>query len=278
MVRRRGQLVVLALALVSCSEPSGGPVGEAAATPTRPAPTSTPPDTSAVGQELVGRWAHYDVVAYEDGVLKTLIISYGFNDFTRVGGEIVDTASFCFSEQRSDPPIETSLSDAATQAIKPPSTPLSVDVVDGVVRLRRAATPTPVGVRLADPADDPLPTDPDDPRVVDDDGDGKPGLTVSIRVSDELSGAVYLVRREVFAYEAFLVEPDRVVGTVTDRSEQSVLGVSDPVFAGSGQRWVQHADLTKSPVLLRRVGADWDCARLAAERDRLFPPTPHVDW
>ncbi|MFM8304222.1 MAG: ABC transporter substrate-binding protein, partial [Actinomycetota bacterium] len=28
-------------------------------------------------RDLVGRWAHYDVVAYEDGTLKTLIVSYG---------------------------------------------------------------------------------------------------------------------------------------------------------------------------------------------------------
>jgi hypothetical protein len=26
------------------------------------------------------------------------------------------------------------------------------------------------------------------------------------------------------------------------------------------------------------VSDDWDCERLAAERDALFPPTPEVDW
>jgi hypothetical protein len=225
----------------------------------------------------VGRWAHYDVVAYEDGVLKTLIISYGFNDFAEVDGRIIDAAQFCFSEQRTDQPIETSLSDAATQAIKPPSTPVEVDVVDGVLRVRRPATPTPVGIRLDDPANEPLPTDPDDPRIVDDDGDGLPGITVSIRVSDELSGELYIARREIFAYEAFLTEPDVLSGTVTDRSEQLVIGASDPLFA-SESAWVQHPDLAKSPIILHRVGTDWDCERLAAERGRLFPPTPEVDW
>jgi hypothetical protein len=270
----------------SPSTPAGpvGPATTALATTVAPTPivTEAPSDaTSAaetVGAELAGRWAHYDVVAYEDGVLKTLIISYGFTDFSTADGEVIDTTSFCFSEQRTDAPIETSLSDAATQAIVPPSTPVAIDVVDGRLTIRRDATPTPLGARLDDPTNEPLPTDPSDPRVVDADGDGKPGVTVSVRVTDDLTGELYIIRREVFAYDAELVEPDLVSGTVTDRSEQVVLGVSDPVFATSGTEWVQYPDLAKSPILLRRVGQDWDCERLRAERDELFPPTPDVDW
>jgi hypothetical protein len=243
---------------------------------TVPAATSDEVD-GVTGSELTGRWAHYDVVAYEDGVLKTLIISYGFNDFSVVDGEVIDTAEFCFSEQRTDQPIKTSLSDAATQAITPPPTPIEVDVVDGTLRIRRPPTPTPVGIRLDDPFVEPLPTDPTDPRIVDDDGDGKPGITVTIEVSDELSGELYIARREIFAYEALLTEPDLVTGTVTDASEQLVIGASDPIFAAESD-WVQYPDLTKSPIILRRVDATWDCDRLAQERDDLFPPTPSVDW
>ena len=235
-------------------------------------------DKEVVGEDLAGRWAHYDVVAYEDGVLKTLIISYGFNDFSVSDGRVIDAARFCFSEQRTDQPIETSLSDAATQAIKPPAAALDVTEVDGTLRIARAATPTPVGIRLDDPANESLPTDPDDPRIVDDDGDGQPGITVTIRVTDDVSGELYIARREIFAYEAILVEPDRLVGTVTDNSEQLVIGASDPIFASSDANWGQHPDLTKSPIILVRVEPDWDCDRLAAERDALFPPTPDVDW
>jgi len=289
---RRLVLLSLVMVVAACgSDAAGTPA--TTATSAAPAPTSAAkedaPSTttepggveaagSVVGRELLGRWAHFDVVAYDDPVLKTLIVSYGFNDFSEVDGRIVDSARFCFSEQRTDQPIEISLSDAATQAIKPPDTPLDVDVVDGVLRIRRAATPTPVGIRLDDPATEPLPVDPADPRIVDDDGDGKPGITVTVRVSDDLAGEVYLARREIFAYEASLVEPDLLSGTVTDRSEQLVIGASDPAFATTGGDFVQHPDLTKSPILLRRVGPDWDCDRLAAERDRLFPPTPDVDW
>jgi hypothetical protein len=264
------------------SEATAPPSTDAAA-PTSAASASAPtvPETTAepvVGSELVGRWAHYDVVAYEDDLLKTLIISYGFNDFSEVDGQIIDQASFCFSEQRTDQPIETSLSDAATQAIKPPPTAVSVERVDGQLRVRRSPTPTPVGIRLEDPFNESLPTDPADPRIVDDDGDGKPGITVSIRVSDEISGELYIARREIFAYDATLVEPDRLVGEVTDDSEQLVIGASDPIFEMSPANWRQHPDRSKSPIILVRVDDDWDCERLAAQRDAIFPATPVVDW
>ncbi len=240
--------------------------------------TVAEPEEVVLGEELAGRWAHYDVVAYEDGVLKSLIISYGFNDFAVVDGEIVDTAQFCFSEQRTDQPIETSMSDAATQAIKPPPTPVEVEAAGESLSIFRPATPTPVGIRLDDPFNESLPTDPADPRIVDDDGDGNPGVTVDIFVADGLTGQLFLARREIFAYNAELVEPDLMTGTVTDRSEQLVIGASDPVFAVSGSGWTQYPDLSKSPIILKRVDDDWDCERLRRARDDLFPPTPEVDW
>ncbi len=281
-----GAVAITAVACGSAASDSATDTTDAAGVATVPAPTSppgtSPPTTMAPdpvpGEELVGRWAHYDVVAYEDDTLKTLIISYGFNDFEVVDGQLIDQGSFCFSEQRTDQPIETSLSDAATQAIKPPPTPVAVDVVDGVLRVQRAATPTPVGIRLDDPANEPLPTDPNDPRIVDDDGDGNPGITVSIQVTDDFGGELYIARREIFAYEAFLTEPDVLTGTVTDDSEQLVIGASDPAFASSPANWGQHPDLSKSPIILKRVDADWDCDRLADERDELFPPSPVIDW
>ncbi|MEZ5297966.1 MAG: hypothetical protein R2697_17345 [Ilumatobacteraceae bacterium] len=183
---RRWYAVVLVLTACAAqpSDDSVGstpPAGSAAATapavatttPATAAPTvapttaAAPTTTNSIDPRfapLVGRWAHYDVVAYEDGTLKTLIISYGFNDFSVVDGELIDQGSFCFSEQRTDQPIETSLSDAATLAIQPPPTPVAVEEVDDTLRLTRPATPTPVGIELGDPANEPLPTDPNDPH------------------------------------------------------------------------------------------------------------------
>ena len=259
-------LICVAVATISIGTVSAGAAGVRA----EKVPAS-------VRSALEGRWAHFDAVAYEDGILKTLIVSFGFEDLAVKHGRLVDHTTFCTALQRTNQPIETAISDAATQAIRPPVTPLQVDRVDGTVRVHRSATPTPVGIRLADPANQALPTDPNDPRIVDDDGDGKPGITVTI-AAGPLQGEIYLARREIFAWDATLTRPGRLVGTVTDTSEQLLIGASNPLFATAASHWVQVTDRTKSPIVLRKVDRSWDCARLKAERERLFGPAPVVDW
>ena len=86
------------------------------------------------------------------------------------------------------------------------------------------------GVRLDEPSVDPLPTSADDPRVIDLDRDGHPGLTVTL--TGFPSGDVYLVQRTWDEWrgwsegegEAGLI--DRVVGEVSWGEEQSRLGAT----------------------------------------------------
>jgi len=184
---------------------------------------------------------------------------------------------FCGAATVTDQDIEVSISDEATSAIVPVATPVEVSEVDGGWRVVRPATPTAIGIELEDPANDPLPTDPDDPRIIDADGDGNPGVTSRVKVTDDLQGEIYLARREIFAYDLTQESPDRLVGTVTDGSEQLIIGASDPVFLTPAQ-WEQIDDPDRNPVIWQRVDDTWDCERLAAERDDLFPPNPEPDW
>ena len=55
------------------------------------------------------------------------------------------------------------------------------------------------------------------------------------------------------------------------------VGASDDIFLSSAQ-WEQIDDPARNPVIWERVDDDWDCERLAAERDDLFPPLPATDW
>lgn len=272
--RVRWSAVLVAVAVLLVSGCGGAePSGEAA--------SAASPGTSAPavpGAELAGRWAHYDVVAYEDAMMKTLIISYGFTDFAVEGDQLIESEVFCHADQVSNQPIETSISDAATQAIKPVSTPVVVSGEPGAWRVERPGTPTPVGIRLDDPANEPLPTDPDDPRIVDDDGDGNPGITVTVRIGEGLEGELYIARREIFAYDMVQDGADSMRGTVTDSSEQLVIGASLDLLETTDAQWEQFPDLARSPILLERVSGEWDCDRLKAERDELFPPDPLIDW
>ena len=112
---------------------------------------------------------------------------------------------------------------------------------------------------------------------VDADGDGNPGVTTHVKVSDALQGDIYIARREIFAYDVLAQADASLRGQVSDHSEQLIVGATDDIFKTKAA-WTQHPDLTKSPIILKRVGKGWDCNRLMAERDRLFPPTPTVDW
>lgn len=259
--RRIGALLLAmtAIAIAGCS--SGDSEG------------SLPEGTSS----LVGRWAHFDVVAYEDSTMKTLIISTGFSDLELRDGQLWNQMTFCHADTPTDQNLKVSISDAATRAITPIATPVQVTVVDGKLQIHRPTTPTGIGIRFADPANDVLPTDPNDPRIFDADADGHPGVTSKVSVSDALEGEIYIARREVFAYTVTQQSDDRLSGFVTDNSEQLVIGASNPVFMASGQ-WKQIDDTSRNPVIWERVESDWDCERLAAERQALFPPNPRPDW
>lgn len=231
---------------------------------------------TATAKRLAGRYAHYDVVAYQSVDMKTLIISYGFTDLRVKNGVLMAHESFCHAENRSDQPIETTISDAATSAIKPVSVAVTLSTSDGRTHLHRPETPTGVGIHLSDPANDVLPTDPADPRIADDDHDGKPGITVHIKVSDAVQGDLYIARRERFAYDV-TEDHGSLRGTVTDKSEQLIVGASNPIFITKAG-WLQVPDLSKSPILLTKVSDDRDCEWLASHRADLFPKPPVVDW
>lgn len=231
----------------------------------------------STAHRLAGRYAHYDVVAYDSTLLKNLIISYGFTDLSVKGGKLIAHESFCHADQKTDQAITTTISDAATRAIKPVSIAVTLSTKGGRARLQRSETPTGIGIHFANPAQDTLPEDPADPRISDDDHDAKPGITVHVKVSNELEGDLYIARRERFAYDVSEQADHSLTGTVEDHSEQLIIGATNPLFM-TRAAWTQMPNLSKSPIVLKRVDKNWDCTRLMAARDTLFPPAPTVDW
>ncbi len=253
-------------------------VGWCGALPVAATAQEEPADLALFAAKVAGRYAHYDIVAYTEplvlGAMRTLVITYGFTDLAVVDGQLTSTESFCHAEHKSNLPITTTVADAFTRAIKPSHTPVAITYERGQYRVWRPETPTALGIVLADP-NEPLPLDPNDPRIVDADADGKPGVTVHVKLGGLVPVEIYLVRREIFAYDLRWQADGRFVGVVHDRSEQLVVGASQAALAAP-RRPVQESDLAKSPVLLVPVGSSYDCERLMQERDRLFPPVPRV--
>jgi hypothetical protein len=123
-----------------------------------------------------------------------------------------------------------------------------------------------VGARLANPACDALPTDPNDPRLVDDDNDGLPGITIGLK--GLISGTLQCVQRQATALHGVVVAADRVEGGMVYESEQSVVesepadlkslyelstSSTDPTACSSSFVMVKVPDATDAGV----VDCDW---------------------
>lgn len=131
--------------------------------------------------------------------------------------------------------VRTSLSPDAVARLPAPVVDARVQRERGRWLLKQPRQVVVVGARLEDVRAEALPTDPSDARVHDEDGDGQPGMTVS--VSGLVSGMLFVAQRS-WTELAGTLEPERdlFVGSLHFDNEQVILG-------------------TTSPRLLRRQGA-----------------------
>ncbi|HKK63968.1 MAG TPA: hypothetical protein VJ951_15490 [Bacteroidales bacterium] len=228
-------------------------------------------------QEIVGHYAHYDVVSYEDKTTKTpmrtFIISYGFTDFFMEDGKLMMSNRFLFANQVMSRKNATSgISDEAVQAIKPVPQEVDLSFSGGQWHIYRPPTPTLLGI-TGDPAL-PLSKDPVDASLTDPDNDGNPGVTVHISVGKFFEGEIYITRREIFSYYLKMNADGTITGHVEDKSEQFVIGASKKILAQPSNS-VQHEDMGMSPVLLVPVDPEIDTAEELMEiRDEIFPEEP----
>ena len=265
-----------ALGLVGCSSPKPWPES-----PLYEAPVNDPawvaPATELEAMEaMAGHYAHYDVVAYQgetpNGPLSTFIISYGFTDLVIEDGELVEYDSFCHAEHKANQDFTTRFPDAATQAIVPRRAVVEVYQENGAWKLHRPATPTLIGID-GNP-DVPLSMNPNDPLINDADNDGKPGVTVFIKLFGLIEGELYIARREIFQNDLTLYSDGTLQGVVTDDSEQLVVGASLSILnvPNNPDQW---EDLGLSPLILVPIPDDIDtCEELMANRDAYFPAEP----
>ena len=226
---------------------------------------------------IVGHYAHYDVVAYEDTTTRTtmryFIISYGFTDFYLENGMLMQSDRFVHAEQKlSRKNARSVFSEEAVQAIKPRVQEVELFQKNGIWHIYRPETPSLLGIE-GDPLK-PLSTDPNDPNLTDPDQDGHPGVTVQISVGRFFKGEIYITRREIFSNYLTLNNNGTLSGYVVDRSEQFVVGASKKILNQESNS-IQHPDPGLSPVLLVPVDPDIDSlGELMQIRDEIFPEEP----
>ena len=119
------------------------------------------------------------------------------------------------------------------------------------------------GATLADPAHDALPTVSSDSRVVDQDQDGNPGVT--IKLSGLVSGDLYVVQRQISELTGFATSQDSLRGQYGFTSEQIILD-SNPTTLKSlaAQTANVDPDACASNFALVRVASTATCADVLA--------------
>lgn len=264
------------LALAGCTIPLPFPPSPLYETPVNDPDWVAPATREEAMAAMAGHYAHYNIVAYEgetaNGPLATFIVTYGFTDLVIEDGELIAYDRFCRAEYIANQPFDTFFSDAATQAIQPPGAVVDVFEEDGEWKLYRPATPTLSGIE-GDP-NAPLSTDRNDPLISDDDNDGKPGVTVVVRLFGLIDGEIYIARREIFKNELTLYSDGSLRGNVIDDSEQLVIGASLAIL-DTPNNPPQRRDPGLNPIILIPVSDDIDtCEELMALRDSRFPPEP----
>ncbi len=234
-------------------------------------------DKAVIMQQIVGHYAHYDIVSYEDmttsSPMRTFIISYGFTDFFIREGKLFQSDRFVHAEQKLNQKNTTSrLSDKAVQAIDARITEVSLSYTNGTWYLFRPPSPVLLGIN-GDPGL-PLSQDPADPQLTDPDEDGFPGVTVSLDIGGVLKGDIYITRKEVYQNHLKIISPDLMQGYVVDSSEQFVAGATLS-FLNRPSHNKQHPDPGMNPIILRRVDPSVDTwEELQTIRDDLFPAEP----
>ncbi len=115
-------------------------------------------------------------------IINTLLVQQ-----TQTGADVTFDASYRDQvTDDADLPVHILIPDAFVATLKPFSR--AGTVAAGAYHMPVAYHAE--GVALSDPATEALPTDPSDPRVLDEDADGKPGLT--LQVTGLLDGEIYV--------------------------------------------------------------------------------------
>jgi hypothetical protein len=188
----------------------------------------------------------------------------------QTGSSLILRETFCATEIDNGSAIAaTSIPRAFLSSLGELVVEASIDASTSPARFVQPWTTEVRGARLEDPERDPLPTQADDPRVVDQDGDGKPGLTVRVSALGIFRGDVYVVQRVRTRLAGAVVSPDRIEGLIEWTTEQVTLGATNALFLGNlpsrPDPFPEH-----SFFILQRVDATWACEDILAHRDAVF--------
>ncbi len=225
--------------------------------------------------DLEGRWAMIQVypqiavLPFAGEVSRTSYVVQ-MVEIVQSGAALTLLDRYCLTHVEDGTPlVVTTIPRAFMASLRPqPRTAILSETDDGLSFVQAPYVEVR-GALLEDEIADALPTEAADPRVIDQDGDGNPGLTVFVLILGIVEGETYIVQRVMTELTGTVVFSDRIEGTIQWTDEQSVLEASNPLLKVDTIGYPD-PDPTAHRFLMVRVDENWTCDRLSEEWATLF--------
>lgn len=217
--------------------------------------------------DLEGEWATIQVLVATANlpILGSITIHTVIGALTRVtqsGSYLVLQDRYCFTHATpSSWLFRTQISDRVMQSISPPPRHVTLRLTDCDVRFEQDWHTEVRGAILVDPEADALPSAHNDPRVVDLDGDGHPGMTIHASILGVMNGDCYAVQRYRYSLDGTVFDGNTIVGFVDWTSEQNVLAATHELLLEPFSDDT-HPDRSLHRFLMIRTDGSWTCDTL----------------
>lgn len=224
-----------------------------------------------IDERLSGRWAQKTRLS---GIAEVPVL--GFQRTDTIGLALVDiytefdanwaTVKNCqTSIERDDDIVTTDIPQAFIDSL--PVYFRGVFVSDNNIKFSKMVELS--GVNLKDPLNDPLPTDPNDERIYDQDLDGHPGVTVF--VNGLVSGQIHLIQRTITDLSG-IQNGNTIEGQIRWGIDESILGTDQPLL-NMGAPITPNPNPELSNFELIKVSDEFTCAGLIENEEILFNST-----
>ena len=222
--------------------------------------------TEATSPDLTGTWAQ--LVVHRSLSAIPVVGDVASETTTRLlvtlsqeGGLVQARAKVCGMHIEGSKLVRTSIPPALVRAMPEQSWQTRLSASDGKLQLAPWARWDVLGARLSAPDSEKLPTEASDARVFDQDGDGKPGVTVAVR--GMIDGEIFVTQKGWSELRPERVTADSISGSVRWRQTQTILGASSR-FLSSGPETRPDPKPEANWFSSRRMAAGASCAEVSA--------------
>lgn len=225
--------------------------------------------------DLSGDWAmaQYLVAAADLPLVGQMFIYTTVGVLTHVtqsGSELIMQDAYCFTDAEPSTLLFMPLiSNEVMRSISPDPRTVLLEQTESGIRMSQDWHVEVRGAVLDDPDNDALPTTPDDPRLVDQEGDGFPGMTIQVELVGLYTGATYATQRYRYRLYGDVVDENTIIGFIDWTSEQTIVAATNNLFLLPFQDYTD-PDPTKHKFVMVRIDETWSCETLREELPQLL--------